>query len=72
MLTPKIGTGKRLTCGLNLEENTIRQEVFLKAFGKDACGQEYIIIRQKSFFTPGRGSIRECVMTWLEHKEGTN
>jgi hypothetical protein len=39
---------------------------------KDACGGEYIIIRQKTCFTLGRGSIRECVMTWLEHKEGTN
>jgi hypothetical protein len=34
VLTPKIGTGKRLTC-----------EVFLKAFGKGVCGREYIVIR---------------------------
>jgi hypothetical protein len=49
-----------------------RQEVFLKAFGKDVCGWEYVIIRQKIFFMLRRGSIRECVMMWLEYKEGTN
>jgi hypothetical protein len=53
-------------------KSTIRQEVFFKAFGKGICGQEYVIIRQKSGFTLGGGSIRECVMTWLEYKEGTN
>jgi hypothetical protein len=47
LLTPKIGTGKRLTCGPSLVRNTIRQESFLKAFGKDACGREHAIIRQK-------------------------
>jgi hypothetical protein len=54
------------------EESTIRQEVFLKAFGKDVYGREYDIIQQKSCFMLGRGSIRECVMKWLEYKEGTN
>jgi hypothetical protein len=51
---------------------TIQHEDFFKAFGKGVCGREYVIIRQKSCFTLGRGSIRECVMTWLEYKEGTN
>jgi hypothetical protein len=27
---------------------------------------------KKSCFTLGGGSIRECMMTWLGHKEGTN
>jgi hypothetical protein len=53
-------------------ESTIRQEVFFRAFGKGVCGLEYLIIRQKSCFALGRGSIRECVMTWLEYKQGTN
>jgi hypothetical protein len=47
MLTPKIGTGEGLTCGPSLEKNTIRQENLLKRFGKDACGRQYAIIRQK-------------------------
>jgi hypothetical protein len=72
MLTPKIGTRKRLTCGPSLVREHHRQEVFLKAFDKDACGREYVVIRQKSCFTLGGRSIRECVMTWLERKEGTN
>jgi hypothetical protein len=37
--------------------DTIRQEIFLKAFGKDACGREHAIIRQKGCFVLGRGSI---------------
>jgi hypothetical protein len=43
-----------------------------KAFGKDACGWEHAIIRQKGCFVLGRGSIWEYVMTWSECKEGTN
>jgi hypothetical protein len=38
MLTPKIGTGKKLTFG---------RKNLLRGFGKDACGQQYAIIRQK-------------------------
>jgi hypothetical protein len=47
MLTPKIGTGKRLTCGPSLVKNAIRQENLFKGFGKDTCGRQYAIIRQK-------------------------
>jgi hypothetical protein len=72
VLTPKIGIGSRLTCGPSLVRNTIRQEIFLKAFGKDACGREHAIIQQKGCFALGIGSIREYVMTWPEYKEGTN
>jgi hypothetical protein len=50
----------------------MRQDIFLKAFGKDACGREHAIIRQKGCFALRRGSIREYVMTWPEYKEGTN
>jgi hypothetical protein len=79
LLTPKIGTGNRLTCEPNLAEEyhsargfpqIIRQEVFLKAFGIGLCGREYIVIRQKSCSTDGSKSIRECVMTWIGYKEG--
>jgi hypothetical protein len=32
-------------------KSTIRQEVFLIAFGKGVCGQEYVNIRQESYST---------------------
>jgi hypothetical protein len=41
----------------------------LKAFGKGACSQECVIVRQKGYFMLGR-SVREYVMTWPEYKEG--
>jgi hypothetical protein len=52
------------------QENTIRQEVFLKAFGRGVCGQEYIVIQQKSYSMDGSESIQECMMTWIGYKEG--
>jgi hypothetical protein len=52
------------------QENTIQQEVFLKAFGRGVCGREYIVIRQESCSTDESGSIRKCVMTWIRFKEG--
>jgi hypothetical protein len=70
MSTPKIGTGKRLTCKSNLAEEHHFAEVFLKAFGRGICGQEYIVIRQESCSTDESGSIRECVMTWIGYKKG--
>jgi hypothetical protein len=72
MLTPKFGTGKRLTCGSSLEKVPFGKRFSSKHSVKDVCGREYVIIRQRSYFTLGRRSIRECVMTWLEYKEGTN
>jgi hypothetical protein len=47
VLTPKIGTGKGLTCGPSLVKNAIRQEILLKGFGKDTCGWQYAMIWQK-------------------------
>jgi hypothetical protein len=55
MLTPKIGTGKRLTCGPNLVEKHHSARGFLKAFGKGVCSREYVIIRQKSCYSLGGG-----------------
>jgi hypothetical protein len=55
MLTPKISTGKRLTCEPNWQKGTIRQEVFLKAFGRGVCGRECIVIRQKDCSTGESG-----------------
>jgi hypothetical protein len=70
VLTPKIGTGKRRHVSRIWQKNAIRQEVFLKAFGRGVCGREYIVIRQKNCSTDESGSIREFVMTWIGYKEG--
>jgi hypothetical protein len=43
-----------------------------KTFGKDVCGREHAIIRQKGCFALEEGSIWEYVMTWPEYNEGTN
>jgi hypothetical protein len=51
------------------QKNTIRQEVFLKAFGRGVCGREYIVIQQESCSTVESGIIRECVMMWTGYKE---
>jgi hypothetical protein len=45
---------------------------FFEAFGKDACGREHAIIRQKDCLCLKKGSFREYVMTWPGHKEGTD
>jgi hypothetical protein len=50
------------------KKNTIRQEVFLKAFGRGVCGREYIVIRQESYSTDESRGIRDCVMTWIGYK----
>jgi hypothetical protein len=68
MLTPKIGTGKRMTCGPSLKKVPFGKRFSSKHSVKDVCGREYVIIRQRSCFTPERGSVRECMMTWLEYK----
>jgi hypothetical protein len=50
-----------------------RRAPFGKRFSsKHSVKASAVVIRQKSCFTLGRGSIRECVMTWLECKEGMN
>jgi hypothetical protein len=72
ILTPKVGTGKGLTCGPSLVKNAIQQENLLKGFGKDACDRQYAIIRQEDYLRLKKGSFREYVMTWPGCKEGTN
>jgi hypothetical protein len=55
LLTPKIGTGKRLTCGPSLVEEHHSAEGFFKAFSRGVCGRGYIIIRQKNCSTGESG-----------------
>jgi hypothetical protein len=48
MLTPKICTGKGLTCGPSLvTKKPFGTENLLRGFGKDVCGRQYVIVRQK-------------------------
>jgi hypothetical protein len=49
------------------QKSTIRQEVFLKAFGRGVCGREYIIIRQKNCSTgaSGKHSGMSDDMDWI-------
>jgi hypothetical protein len=70
MLKPKIGTGRDWHVGRIWRKSTIRQEIFLNAFGRGVCGRECIIIRKKSYSMVESGSVRECVMTWTRYKEG--
>jgi hypothetical protein len=50
MLTPKIGTRKELTCGLSLVTKCHSARKNLpRGFGKDACGRQYAIVRQKDY-----------------------
>jgi hypothetical protein len=48
VLTPKIGTGERLICGPNVVTNPVqRGEDFFRRFGRDACGRQFVSVRQK-------------------------
>jgi hypothetical protein len=48
VLTPKIGTGERLICGPNLVTNPVqRGEDFFRRFDRDACGRQFVSVRQK-------------------------
>jgi hypothetical protein len=72
VLTPKIGTGKGLICGPSLVTKCHSAGNLLRGFGKNACGRQYTIIRQRECFALERGNVREYVMTWPEYREGTN
>jgi hypothetical protein len=69
VLTPKIGTGRRLICGPNLVTNSIRQ-------GKISSEDSAEMPAVGSMFWFGKGLFaldsRDRVVTWPELKEGTN
>jgi hypothetical protein len=72
LLTPKIGTGKGLTCGPSLLKKYHSAEN-----SPQRIGQRYLrsVVRRHSaegLFALEKGSIREYVMTWPGYKEGTN
>jgi hypothetical protein len=65
MLTPKNGTGKRLTGGPSLVmKYHLARENLLRGFGK-RCLRSVIRYRSaKGLFALLKGSFRECVVTW--------
>jgi hypothetical protein len=65
VLTPKIGTGKGLTCGLSLVTKC-------HSAGKISLEDSVKMLAAEGLFALLKGSFRECVMTWPGYKEGTN
>jgi hypothetical protein len=65
VLTPKIGTGKRLTCGHHSAEGFFsKHSVEASAVGSASSFGRRTVPREKA------ESIRECMMMWIEYKEG--
>jgi hypothetical protein len=65
VLTPKNGTGKRLTCGSSLvmKYHSNRKHL-LRGFGKRSLRSAMRCRPAKGLFALLKGSFRECVMTW--------
>jgi hypothetical protein len=65
MLTPKNGTGKRLTCGPSLvtKYHSARRNL-LRGFGRGRLRSAMRCRSAKGLFTLLKGSFRECVVTW--------
>jgi hypothetical protein len=70
VLTPKNGTGKRLTCGSSLVMNTIRLgKNLLKGIGKGCLRSAMRHRSAKGLFALLKGSFRECVVTWPDARK---
>jgi hypothetical protein len=65
LLTPKNGTGKRLTCGpsLVMKYHSARKNL-LRGFGKRRLRSAMHCRSAMGLFALLKGSFRECVMTW--------
>jgi hypothetical protein len=65
MLTPKNGTGERLTSGpsLVMRYHSARENL-IKGYGKGLLRSAIRCRSAKGLFALLRGSLRECVMTW--------
>jgi hypothetical protein len=71
MLTPKIGTGKGLTCGLSLvTKYRLPGKKLLRGFGKECMRSAMHHHSAKRLFVLLKGSFRECVMTWPDIRKG--
>jgi hypothetical protein len=65
MLTPKNGTGKRLTCGPSLvTKYHSAKKNLLRGFGKGCLRSAMRHHSAKGLFVLLKGSFRECVVTW--------
>jgi hypothetical protein len=71
MLTPKIGTGKGLTCGTSLvtKYHSTGKNLF-RGFGKECLRSAMHHHSTKGLFALLKGSFRECVMTWPDIRKG--
>jgi hypothetical protein len=67
LLTPKIGTGKRLTCEPNLAEEHHSAGGFPQSIRRGVSGREYIVIRQKNCSTgeSGKHSTMRDDVDWI-------
>jgi hypothetical protein len=65
VLTPKNGTGKRLTCGpsLVMKYHSARKHL-LRGFGKRRLRSAMRCRSAEGLFALLKGSFRECVVTW--------
>jgi hypothetical protein len=65
VLTPKNGTGKRLTCGpsLVIKCHSARKNL-IRRFGKGRLRSAMRCHSAKGLFALLKGSFRECVVTW--------
>jgi hypothetical protein len=65
MLTPKNGTGKRLTCGpsLVMKYHSARKHL-LRGFGKRRLRSAMRCRSAEGLFAFLKGSFRECMVTW--------
>jgi hypothetical protein len=70
MLTPKNGTGKRLTCGPSLVMNIIRLgKNLLKGIDKGCLRSAMRHRSTKGLFALLKGSFRECMVTWPDARK---
>jgi hypothetical protein len=65
LLTPKNGTGKRLTCGLSLVmKYHLARKNLPRGFGKRRLRSTMCCRSAKGLFALLKRSFRECVVTW--------
>jgi hypothetical protein len=65
LLTPKIGTGKGLTCGPSLvTKYRLAGKNLLREFSKECLRSAMHHHSAKGMFALLKRSFRECVMTW--------
>jgi hypothetical protein len=71
VLTPKIGTGKGLTCGHSLvtKYRSAGKNLF-RGFSEECLRSAMHHHSAKGLFALLKGSFRACVMTWPDTRKG--